>query len=134
MHLVAALAEQGVEVILETGRGAERAALGVTEADLGVAETGSLYQDATSLVLRMASMLPPVHVAVLPTDRIVATLEEALPYVMIRGQPPAYAAFITGPSRTADIERVLTIGVHGPAELHILCIDQPQVTQRAASA
>lgn len=134
MHLVAALAGQGIEVILEAGQGAERAALGVTEADLGVAETGSLYQDATSLALRLASMLPPVHVAVLPTDRIVATLEEALPYIMSRGQPPAYAAFITGPSRTADIERVLTIGVHGPAEVHILCVDQPQAAQRAASA
>ncbi|MDI6893516.1 MAG: lactate utilization protein [Bacillota bacterium] len=134
MHLVAALAGQGTEVLLDTAQGAEQAALGVTEADLGVAETGSLYQDATSLVLRLASMLPPVHVAVLPADRIVGTLEEALPYILGRGQPPAYAAFITGPSRTADIERVLTIGVHGPAELHILCIDRPQAAQRAASA
>jgi len=134
MHLVATLSGQGVEVLLDAEPGADRAALGVTEADLGIAETGTLYQDATSLVLRLASMLPPVHVAVLPTDRIVGTLEEALPYIAGRGQPPAYAALITGPSRTADIERVLTIGVHGPAELHILCIDQPQAAQRAASA
>lgn len=134
MQLLPALSGLGVEVLVGAGERVPHAALGVTEADLGIAETGSLYQDATPLLLRLASMLPPVHVAVLPTDRIVGTLEEALPYIMARSQPPAYAALITGPSRTADIERVLTIGVHGPAELHILCIDRPQAAQRAASA
>lgn len=134
MQLITALVARGVEVLLEAGAGVQRAALGVTEADLGIAETGSLYQDATALLVRLASMLPPVHVAVLPSDRIVGTLEEALPHLACRGQPPGYAALITGPSRTADIERVLTIGVHGPAELRILCIDQPHAAQRAASA
>ena len=102
------------------------AGVGISAFDLAIVETGTLVQDATNLDCRLVSMLPPVHVALVPTDRIVPTLRDALELYGrdLDGLPP-YLAFVTGPSRTADIERVLTIGVHGPAELHIIFIDRP---------
>jgi L-lactate dehydrogenase complex protein LldG len=70
-------------------------------------------------------MLSEVHVAVLPKSKIVPdafALQETLTERF--SQPPCYFAFITGASRTADIERVLTIGVHGPQELHLLLLEE----------
>ncbi len=107
-------------------RHAPDAEVGISAFDLAIAETGTLVQDATDLDSRLVSTLPPVHVALVPTDRIVPTLRDALE--LYGGNPdglPPYLAFISGPSRTADIERVLTIGVHGPAELYIIFIDGP---------
>jgi len=98
--------------------------IGFTIADYGVAATGSLVQSSNDEELRLATMISEFHVAVLPISKIRATsfdVEEAL-----RGwakDAPAYTSFITGASRTADIERVLAIGVHGPLELHILLLE-----------
>jgi len=95
----------------------------LTPADGGIAETGTLVLDSTSEDLRLATMLGEVHVAFLEESAIVPdafALEPLLDGWM--KAPPRYAAFITGASRTADIERVLTIGVHGPGELHICVI------------
>jgi len=96
---------------------------GLTWADWGIAETGTLVLDSSSEDLRLASMLSETHVAVLPTSKVLATagdLEEEMKRLM--QSPPNYLAFITGASRTADIERVLTLGVHGPLELHLLLL------------
>jgi L-lactate dehydrogenase complex protein LldG len=70
-------------------------------------------------------MLSETHVAVIPKSRIVAdveSIEEELCLMM--NAAPGYVAFISGASRTADIERVLTIGVHGPQELHVLILEE----------
>lgn len=94
---------------------------GLTLADWGIAETGTLVLDSSSEDIRIATMLSEVHVAVLPKSRIRSdafALESQLTEVI--KSPHRYLAFISGASRTADIERVLTIGVHGPQELHIL--------------
>jgi len=104
-------------------RHAPAADLGVSQMDLGIAETGSIAQDATEAAARLVSTLPPVHLAVLRTEAIVPTLRDALARAGENGGPPPYWTIITGPSRTADIERVLTIGVHGPARLIILAVD-----------
>ncbi|MCL6446898.1 MAG: lactate utilization protein [Armatimonadetes bacterium] len=104
-------------------RYAPEADLGVSEMELGIAETGSIAQNATDAASRLVSTLPPVHLAVLRTDTIVPTLRDAITRAGEGGGPPPYWTIITGPSRTADIERVLTIGVHGPYRLIILAID-----------
>ncbi|MEW6276473.1 MAG: lactate utilization protein [Bacillota bacterium] len=104
-------------------RHAPAADLGISQMDLGIAETGSVAQNATDTASRLVSTLPPVHLAVLRTDTIVPTLREALARAGENGGPPPYWTIITGPSRTADIERVLTIGVHGPYRLIILAVD-----------
>jgi L-lactate dehydrogenase complex protein LldG len=98
--------------------------IGFTVADFGIAETGTLVIDSSSEELRLATMISEIHVAVLPKSRIRSTaleLEAALREMM--GAAPSYCAFITGASRTADIERVLALGVHGPLELHILLME-----------
>ena len=95
----------------------------LTLADWGIADTGSLVLDSRSEDLRLATMLAEIHVVVLPLSHLKAdafALEDELNRLM--ASPPRYLAFITGASRTADIERVLTIGVHGPGELHVLLL------------
>lgn len=96
---------------------------GLTIADWGIAETATLVQDSSSEDLRIATMLSETHVAILPSSRIkpdAMSLEDELSRLM--KSAPRYLAFISGASRTADIERVLTIGVHGPQELHVLIL------------
>lgn len=99
--------------------------VGITLADYGVAETGTLIIDSRSEQVRLATMISEIHVAFLPARSIVPNLE-ALEAELSRrtGLPHAYLAFITGASRTADIERVLAIGVHGPLALHIVLVGE----------
>lgn len=98
--------------------------VGVSLMEWGLADTGTVVQDATDVALRLVSTLPEIHVALLRTGTILPNLESLLPHLDPTRSP--YLSFITGPSRTADIERVLTIGVHGPVRLVILCIDEPE--------
>jgi L-lactate dehydrogenase complex protein LldG len=112
--------------VLTTGGVRERAAragLGITAFDLAIAETGTLVQDATALEPRLVSMLVPTHLAVVPLDGLRATWREAMA-ALAAGEIAGYLAFVSGPSRTADIERVLTIGVHGPGRLMVVFVDQ----------
>lgn len=95
--------------------------VGVTKAVCGLADTGSvLIADGHGSPLH-ASLLPEVHIAVLRAAQILPSLENALSLPSVRAA--GAAVVITGPSRTADIEMTLTIGVHGPAELHVFLID-----------
>jgi L-lactate dehydrogenase complex protein LldG len=116
--------QAGVELLTENLR--ERAVVihtGFTRADWGIADTGTLVLDSSSEDLRLATMLSETHIAVLPLSRLRGTsmdLEAELN--RLAESPPRYLAFITGASRTADIERVLTLGVHGPLELHLLLL------------
>lgn len=102
----------------------ERAAasrVGVSEFDWALAATGTLAQDASDPRLRLVSMLPETHVALVRTASLIPDLECLLARVDPRRM--RYLACVTGPSRTADIERVLTIGVHGPRRLAIVAVD-----------
>lgn len=93
-------------------------------ADYGIAETGSLVINSSSEELRIATMVSEIHVVVLPKSKIRPTTEDM--YAELKGfmsQKPNFLAFVTGASRTADIERVLALGVHGPLELHILILE-----------
>jgi L-lactate dehydrogenase complex protein LldG len=98
---------------------------GFTLGDWGIAETATLVLDSTSEDVRIATMLSETHVAVLPRSRIKSEAMELEPELNeIMRSAPRYLAFISGASRTADIERVLTIGVHGPQQLHLLILDE----------
>lgn len=101
-----------------TREAAAESRVGVSEMEWGLADTGTLVQDATDPVKRLVSTLPDIHVALLPAARILPGLAAVLPRLDTARVP--YFAFITGPSRTADIERVLTIGVHGPSRLVVV--------------
>lgn len=98
------------------------AKVGISQVDWALADTGTLVQDATAIDKRLVSTLPTIHVALIATSG----LRPDMPTVLAEVDPHSanYIAMITGPSRTADIERVLTIGVHGPERLVIVFIDQ----------
>ena len=99
--------------------------IGFTYADIGIAETGTLVLNCPGEELRLATMICEYHICILPKSRIVGDAFGAEAQLLsYMSNPNNYTAFITGPSRTADIERVLTIGVHGPLELHILITEE----------
>jgi L-lactate dehydrogenase complex protein LldG len=99
--------------------------MGVTWADYGIAETGTLVIASDSEETRLATMLCEVHVAVLNVSDIRVSADDMVEELSaMTARTGSYTAFITGASRTADIERVLAIGVHGPLELHILLVKE----------
>lgn len=95
--------------------------VGISQLDWAMASTGSLIQDAAPVERRLASTLPSIHIAIVETSRILPDMPAV--FTKIGPQQTNYISFITGPSRTADIERVLTIGVHGPEKLIIVFVD-----------
>jgi len=104
-----------------TRENAAAAKIGISQLDWAMASTGSLIQDAAPVERRLVSTLPNIHIAIVETNRIVSDMTAV--FSRIRPEQANYISFITGPSRTADIERVLTIGVHGPEKLIIVCVD-----------
>jgi L-lactate dehydrogenase complex protein LldF len=94
---------------------------GITGALCGIANTGSIIVHGGAGRPLTASLVPPMHIAILHAAQILPGLEDALRLPQIAVSPAA--AVITGPSRTADIEMTLTIGVHGPGELHVFVLD-----------
>lgn len=114
--------KQGISVISQGLRAyAAGIDIGLATADLGLAETGTLVLMSSSEDLRLTTMLSEINIMILPLSRMRAGSYEAsdeLSAMMKNGSN--YLSFITGASRTADIERVLALGVHGPLELHIL--------------
>jgi L-lactate dehydrogenase complex protein LldG len=113
-------------------------AVGISGASLGIAETGS-YLIADALEDRLVRMLAHRHIVVLPVERLVPGLDEAGAWLRDRftGADGAlagrYASFITGPSRTADIEMSLSVGAHGPAELRVVLLDLAEDGKETAS-
>jgi L-lactate dehydrogenase complex protein LldG len=105
-----------------TRESAEASKVGITEMECAIASTGTLVTNAAPVEQRLASALPLIHVAVVPTDAIQPDMASAL--ARVHPRQSGYISMITGPSRTADIERVLTIGVHGPARLVVVFVDE----------
>jgi L-lactate dehydrogenase complex protein LldG len=100
---------------------ASEARIGISQMDWAIANTGTLAQDSTSVDQRLVSALPWIHIALIGSDKIVPDLA-----TFIKKMHPSkngYIRLITGPSRTADIERVLTKGVHGPERLVVVFVD-----------
>lgn len=94
--------------------------VGITNAQAGIAETGTLVLDSSVEQNRLISLVPPIHIAILDASRISATLGETLSALQSGKELSPAITFITGPSRTADIELTLAIGVHGPQELYVI--------------
>lgn len=101
---------------------ADKAQVGITSAEYALADTGTLVVMSVAEP-RLASLLPPVHIAVIESARILSGLDELLTRVPLPADLGASMVLITGPSRTADIEQILVRGVHGPGELHVVVID-----------
>jgi L-lactate dehydrogenase complex protein LldG len=97
------------------------ATAGVTQGILGVAETGSVMMAEHDLADRWVSMFAPTLVQVVARGAIVVSLDDVTDRLEAESEP-GYRVLITGPSRTADIERLLTIGVQGPSNLHVVVL------------
>ena len=94
--------------------------VGITTAQAAIADTGTLVLDSARERNRLISLVPPVHIAIVDASSIFLTLAEALAFIYQNGNISPAVTFITGPSRTADIELTLAIGVHGPQELYVI--------------
>ena len=103
--------------------------IGISGANLAIAESGTLVIISNEGNARLVTSLPPVHIALITTEKFVETLEQAVSLIKALTVASAgmkltsYVSFITGPSRTTDIEKELVIGVHGPQELHVIILD-----------
>jgi len=98
--------------------------VGITGAFCAIAETGTLLTLSGPRTPATTSLLPETHIAVVRSARIVRSMEDA--WKLLRdeeGRMPRAANFISGPSRTADIEQTLVLGAHGPYRVHIVLVD-----------
>ncbi|HTL18186.1 MAG TPA: lactate utilization protein [Patescibacteria group bacterium] len=102
----------------------ESCSVGLTQCDALVAQTGSVLVTSRSAGGRALSVLPPHHVVLARREQLLADLPAAFELLKQTYAPnyPSFISFITGPSRTGDIERILVLGAHGPKKLTILCI------------
>ena len=91
---------------------------GVSRALYGLADTGSVVLAASPEEPRASSLLPDVNVTLLTEDRILPGLDEL--FAAVGADLPSALAIVTGPSRSADIEQTLAVGVHGPGEVHVV--------------
>ncbi len=96
--------------------------VGITGADYALADTGSLVTLSAPGEARIISLLPPVHVALVPRDRLLTGLDELFTVLPDPAEQTSSMVIITGPSRTADIEQILVKGVHGPRMLHAILV------------
>jgi L-lactate dehydrogenase complex protein LldG len=92
----------------------------VSRAAYGLADTGSVVLEAGPEEPRARHLLPEVHVSLLPTSRIVPGLDEL--FAAVGPNLPSALVVVTGPSRSADIEQRLVVGVHGPREVHVVLL------------
>jgi L-lactate dehydrogenase complex protein LldG len=102
----------------------ESCSVGITECDALVAQTGSVLVTSRSAGGRALSVLPPHHVVLARRDQLLGDLPDAFALLKQKygSNYPSFISFITGPSRTGDIERILVLGAHGPRKLSILCL------------
>jgi len=99
-----------------------RASAGLTGAFAGLADTGTLALLSGPARSRLASLLPPIHIALLPVNTLYPNMAAFFAAHPESVREASNLVFITGPSRSADIELTLTIGVHGPKTLHIVLL------------
>lgn len=118
---IASMSWTGLKVEGRPARGDDL--VGITGVHLAIAETGTLMFLSGAETYAATSLLPETHIAVVPADRIVASMEDA--WARTRDETselPRAVNFVSGPSRTADIEGVLQIGAHGPFRVHVIVV------------
>jgi L-lactate dehydrogenase complex protein LldG len=96
---------------------------GITSADYALADTGTLVLLSSPREARLISLLPPIHIAVVPRGRILTGLDELFSILPNPSEQTSSMLLITGPSRTADIEQILIRGVHGPGQITVLVVE-----------
>jgi L-lactate dehydrogenase complex protein LldG len=111
----------------------------ISGADLAIAESGTLLLRSGAGRARLASLLAPVHIAVLQAGAIVRGLGAALALLQARHGPDIFAdssnlTLISGPSRTGDIEQTLVLGAHGPREIHVVIVGDSRASGEARQA
>lgn len=102
------------------------AQIGITFAQYGIAESATLIEVATDDAMRLVSALPRTHIGIVRTSTLVPRLKDAATIIREafgRHGENIAVSFISGPSRTGDIEMILTLGVHGPETVHVILID-----------
>jgi len=104
--------------VVHLGEAPEIEGAGVSRAVYALADTGSVVLVASPEEPRAASLLPDTHVTLVSERVILAGLEEL--FAAVGDDLPSSLAIVTGPSRSADIEQLLTVGVHGPGEVHVV--------------
>ncbi|WP_066337484.1 LutC/YkgG family protein [Azohydromonas lata] len=103
---------------------------GITAAEAGIADTGTLILRPNSAEPRTLSLVPPLHVAVLHASRLYPGLPAAMAAVTLQqSDMPTNLLLVTGPSKTADIQQVLAFGAHGPKELVIVLVNDLHVAK-----
>jgi len=102
-----------------------KADMGLSGADIAIAETGTIAIATKKDEDKLTTCLPQVHVAVIPSSSLVHHLTDALPFLQrtLSNPQPCVVSFISGPSRTGDIEMKLVMGVHGPHEVHVIILE-----------
>ena len=101
---------------------AANAEVGITSADYALADPGALVLLSSSHEDRLISLLPSVHIAVVPSHVVVSGLDELFTVLPDPSKVSSSMVFIAGPSRTGDIEMKLTLGVHGPREIYLVIV------------
>lgn len=114
--------QSGFTIAAELRAACSTAEVGITSADYALADTGTLVMLASPAEARLISLLPPVHIAVVPKERVLSGLDELLLVLPHPAEQTSSMVLITGPSRTADIEQILVRGVHGPGEIHVVVV------------
>jgi L-lactate dehydrogenase complex protein LldG len=115
-------ADAGLAITSRPARGSDK--VGITDSYCAIAETGTLVLLSGENEHATTSLLPETHIAMVRMQRIVRTMEDA--WDLLRGERgalPRQVNFVSGPSRTADIEMTLVMGAHGPFRVHIVIVD-----------
>jgi L-lactate dehydrogenase complex protein LldG len=139
LNLPAALSQQDVNVFFADLKEPQRENLrrhvidsyiGITAADFCMADTATLVMRTRAGQARSVSLVPAIHIAVIELNQIIADLKEL--YALLKWDPQAKKegltncmTFISGPSKTADIEATMVHGAHGPREVHVFVIKHP---------
>lgn len=123
-HEFAALDWPGSGIVFDDrpARGAD--ATGLTGSHCAIAETGTVLLLSSPQTPKLTALLPETHLCIVKAARVLDTMEEA--FSLLRqeaGEPPRAVFFVSGPSRTADIEQTIVIGAHGPYRVHVIVVE-----------